>query len=95
MIKLTVSELEKTIDSIIDDYSDGDDTIYLINNKKGDVVLKPYDGNHVTKIKNNYGETYIDIPKRMLSKLGWKEDDLINIECKDDSLYLSKSILSK
>jgi bifunctional DNA-binding transcriptional regulator/antitoxin component of YhaV-PrlF toxin-antitoxin module len=93
MIKLTVVELEKTIDSIIDDYSNGDDTIYLINHGKGDVVLKPYDGPYTTNIKKNYDETYFELPKRLLSKLGWKEGDSINIECKDNSLYLTKNII--
>lgn len=90
MIKLTVKQLQKTIDSIIDDYSDGDDTIYLVSHEKGDVVLKPYDGPYTCEVKKKHNEYYVDIPKRLLSKLGWVEGDSINMESKNGGIYLNK-----
>jgi hypothetical protein len=86
MKEITISQIVESVilDKIMEKYDEGDDTHYLIIDdqyelrgtpKINNAVLIPYDGPFTSTVQvDDEGEYFVEIPKRLLSKVGIKDE---------------------
>ena len=94
MNTLTIQELQDQIEEICKKYDEGDETHYLIKNDNGeDCMLVPFDGPWTGTVEEDQEGFFVTLPQRLVAKMGWKMDDLIEIEELDGTLILKRSEL--
>jgi hypothetical protein len=92
MKTITVPELEEKLDSIMDDYDKGDDTVYRVELDDGRaVMLTPFDGPYEETVKEDEeGNLYIELPNRLLAKQGWTEGTELDMDIQEDGSIILK-----
>jgi len=92
MKTLKVAELETQIETICELYDKGDDTVYKIELDDGRaVMLTPYNGPYTETVKEtDDGEMFVELPQRLLCKLGWKDGDNLNVEVDNGNIVVTK-----
>ena len=88
---ITVEELQENIEEYIDLYDKGDDTHYLVKHEGKEFMVIPFDGPWKETVQeDDEGEAFVEIPNRLLSKMGWVEGEEVNMEVKDGQIFLTK-----
>ena len=88
MQKLKITELQDRLEDIFGLYDKGDDTKYLID---GSVVLVPFEGPWTETIKETEdGDLFVEIPQRLLSKLGIDINDELDITTDGTNIIIKK-----
>jgi hypothetical protein len=86
MTRLELQPFLDQLDSILEKYDNGDNTVYIIEHEGKDFVCTPYDGPYTeTVMKNEEDDLFINLPKRVCSKLGVKEGDEVTFEMSEDN----------
>jgi hypothetical protein len=89
MIDITVDDLEKQIDQIMEDYDNGGEEIYRIEYDGKYVMLTPYNGPWEETVQlDEEGHHVVPLPDRIINKYGLKEGDDIEMEVLGDSIIL-------
>jgi hypothetical protein len=92
IVEISIEQLLKKLDSIVEDYDNGDNTHYRIVMDDGRAAMMvPHDGPYETTVKEfPDGELYVEIPQRLLSMQGWYQNTQLEMETQGNSIVITK-----
>lgn len=88
---ITVKDIPNRIDAIIESYNKGSDNVYKVVNDEGEYLsmIAPFDGPWTETIKeDSEGESYINLPERIINKYNLKEGDSLEMDVKDNCIVI-------
>jgi len=96
MKELTIEEFQDQIEDIMEEFDAGSDEHYKIFWDVDGVVKTamcvPFDGPWETTVKeDDEGELLVELPNRLLAKMGWGEGDDLDMKDVDGSIHLTKN----
>jgi hypothetical protein len=95
MKTITIEEFQDQIEDIMEEFDGGSDQHYKIvwedDGVEKAVMCIPFDGPWETTVKEDEeGELLVELPNRLLAKLGVSEGDDLDMEVVDGAIHLTK-----